>query len=202
MNSGVDILLDDLTESNNGIIPLHALLRINKQSGFLMIQGIDDRHPVRYSNHYGSAILGHGKCHCLWQMANTFSIGNVDFILTYAQLNQAQMKNLRQVRDRAFKTRGLQAPIGQLPISPPLSTEGHTLGYNMLCYKLLFSVLGFGRYGVVRVAVDIITGNLCAVKSVLAKTLKEREEALREADVLLKFPVCKRIFGSNNCSMC
>ena len=157
---------------------------------------MDDNHPVQYFLGNKLVSLGGGKHHCLWQNVNRFILGNVEFKLTYAELDQDGLKNLRQVRDRIFKCKGLPAPHEALPVLPPLEHRQHLQDNN-----LLFGILGAGSYGIVHIAIDIITGDPRAVKSIQIKHLLVRQETLKEAFILLKYPVCNRTLRFTACRL-
>lgn len=193
---GVDILIGDPASSTTGLVAIHAFLRINPHSGFLTIEGVDDDHPVEYMLDNMLVPLGAGKRHSLWQTANRFKIGNLEFVLTYPELDEAGLDNLRRVRDRAFKWNGIPAPDARIPVLPPPQAR------KRLHNSLLFGILGAGSYGIVRIGIDITTGDPCAVKSIQIKNVAVGLETLNEASVLLKYPVCKSILPFNGHFMC
>ena len=188
MNRGVDILLDCPADSTDEIADFHAVLRVNTQSGFLMIEGSDDLHPVQYLLDGKLVALGAGKRHSLWQSVNHFSLGMVEFVLEYAPTGPAGLQKLRQARDRVFKGRGFSAPNALLPIIPPSAMETHRIGNT-----LLFGSLGSGGYGMVRIGINITTGDVCAMKSIRTNNPIVLQEILNEASILLKYPVCNRL---------
>lgn len=157
-----------------------------------MIEGVDDNHPVEYELDNEKVFLGAGKCHSLWQRENRFFLGNLGFKLEYAKLDKAELDNLRKLRDKVFEWNGLRAPDTRLPIFPPPQAHKR-LQHN----SLLFGILGAGSYGIVRIAIDIKTGDPCAVKSIQIKNTAVRDETLNEASLLLKYPVCNRLSPFN-----
>lgn len=185
---GVDILLHCPADSTNEIADFHAVLRVNTQSGILMIEGTNDLHPVQYLLDGEFVQLGAGERHSLWQSVNRFALGKVEFRLTYAQSGQAVMEKLRQARDRVFEGRGLPAPHTLLPVIPPSAMKTHRIGNT-----LLFGILASGGYCVVRIGINITTGDICAMKSIWTNNAIVRQEIFNEASILLKYPVCNRI---------
>ena len=188
----MDLLIGDPASSTEGVVAVQAILRINPLSGLLMIEGVDDDHPVEYELDNEEVFLGAGKRHCLWQRVNRFFLGNLGLELEYARLDDAELDDLRKLRDQVFGWNGLQAPDARLPIFPPPQLHKR-LHHN----SLLVGNLGAGSYGIVRLAIDITTGDPCAVKSIQINNVAIREETLNEAAVLLKCPVGNRIFPSN-----
>ena len=151
-----------------------------------MIQGIDDDHPVHYILHNKPVFLGAGMSHALWQSVNRFFLGNLEFNLTYAELDETGQDHLREVRDRVFEWNSLRAPDARLPVIPPPEYEIDQRGN---CH--IFGILGFGSYGIVRLGINIPTGYPCAVKSIHVKHSLVLDEILNEASILLKYPVCR-----------
>ena len=184
---GVDIRIGCPANSTESVVPIHAILRTNPSSGFLTIEGVENDYPVGYIRDDETVSLGAGKRHSLWQKANRFFLGNLEFELKYAKLDKARLHKLRALRDKAFFNNGLRAPNAHLPVLPPsldkLDQQGDFL---------LFGILGEGSYGLVRIGINITTGDICAVKSVHVKNPAVLEEILNEANILFKFPVCSR----------
>ena len=185
---GVDILLDGPAEATNGIAESHALLRINRQSGFLMIEGIDDRYPVKYTLNNVDVSLGGKDCHSLWQTTNRFKLGNIEFQLTYAKRTLNELRISRLLRNNVFKRKNISPPDGRFPVLPPL--EGHQHLHNNC---LLFSIFAAGPDWTVHAAIDIKTGNPCVVRSVQINHVLLRDQIFKLASSLISFPVCNRM---------
>ena len=184
---GLDIRIGCPASSTKGAIAIHAVLRINPFSGFLTIEGTHNDYPVQYLWYNDRVPLGAGKRHCLWQKVNLFFLGNLEFELRYAELDEAGLDLLRGLRNKVFFHNGLPAPNAYLPVLPPSRDR-----MDLQDDTLVFGLLGQGSYGLVRIGINITTGDICAVKSIHVKNPLVLEEILTEASILLKFPVCSR----------
>ena len=180
---GVDLLTTCPGKSPKGVIKVYAIFRFHKESGYLMLEGVSGRHPVRYLHDNEILLIPPQLSVVMWQTANIFYLGATMYVLAYANLSVQQTETLRQARDRVFNKAGLPAPDHRLPLfpnEPVLRRLGSTL-----IYKYFDS----GGFGMVGVGVDRHSGKPCAVKTVHIMREDALHEMLNELEVLLKFPV-------------
>lgn len=180
---GVDLLTTFLGTPSRGIIDTHGIIYFHSQSGYLMIKGVNDQHPVRYMLDNELKDLGAEQSHMLWQSTNVFYLGHVEFSLTYSRLDASALRSLRRALKKAFEQGGLSTPESRLPVLPnqtPLKRLGSAVAYVYV---------GSGGYGMVGVGVDISTGDPCAIKSVPIKKASTLREMINEIEISLKFGV-------------
>lgn len=188
---GVDIMVAHPDQSPNGVLPIHALLRIHPRSSLLMIGGVSDSHPVQLITDRVTIFLGAGDWHGLSQTRNTFRLNEMDFSLNYRKLSQEKLDDLREARDESYKLGGFPAPDPRLPLFPhnPIGQMGDIVHFQRV---------GRGTFGEVYVAMNIKTGEPCAVKEVAANSSEACDEFMHEAEVLFRFPVSiRRCFGES-----
>lgn len=180
---GVDLLVIQPGSNSKGVKPTHALVRFHPVSGSLMLGGIHDEHPVEYVLDNQTKNLGKGQWHALWQTRNRFFIGDLECTITFPDLTERQLGNLRKSRDRKFKSDGLPTPDKRLPVLPTITPPQRV--NSILVHKHIDS----GGFGIFSLGVDANTGDVCGVKSVCIKRERVQEEIANEADFSLRFPV-------------
>ena len=181
---GVDILIACPGKPPKGVVSVHAYVRIHSQSGFPMIGGVKDAHPVKLLMTDGRyKELGADKWHILCQRINRFFIGELECMLTYPESTQSDLNIMRRARNRLFKKNDLAVPDSRLPVLPfkkPLIQIEDTLVYEYIAS---------GAFGFVGIGVDRHLGEVRAVKSIQISDEKMRQEILREAKVSLRLSV-------------
>ena len=190
---GVDILIACLGKPPQGVISVHAYVRIHSKSGFPMIGGVKDAHPVKLLMTDGRyKELGADKWHILCQRINRFFIGELECMLTYPESTQSDLNIMRRARNRLFKKNELAAPDARLPVLPfekPLIQIDDTIVYEYIAS---------GAFGFVGIGVDQYLGEVRAVKSIRIRDEGMRQEILREAKVSLRLSVGASCIQSGN----
>ena len=180
---GVDLLVIQPGSNSKGVKPTHALVRFHPVSGNLMLGGIHDEYPVRYFLDNQIKELGNGQWYAMWQTKNRFSIGDLECTITFPDLTEVQLDNLRMLRDDEFKSQGLLTPDIRLPVLPPTTPPNRV--ESVLIHKHVSS----GGFGVFSVGVDASTGDICGVKTVCIKYKRVQQEIVNEAEFSLRFAV-------------
>lgn len=180
---GVNILVIQPGTFSRGVKPVHAFVRFHPVSGHLMLGGVHDEHPVRYVLDNQIKTLGNGQWYALWQTKNRFFIGHLECTITFPDLTEIQLDDLRRLRDSIFKSDGLPTPDKRLPVLPPI-TPPHRV-QSVLVHKHV----GSGGFGVFSIGVDARTGEVCGVKTVCIKHKRVQQEVINEAEFSLRFAV-------------
>ncbi|KAL8791748.1 MAG: hypothetical protein Q9195_005686 [Heterodermia aff. obscurata] len=179
---GVDLLVIPPGSNSKGVKATHALVRFHPVSGYLMLGGIHDEYPVRYVLDNQTKDLGNGQWHALWQTKNRFFIGDLECTITFPDLTETQLGDLRRLRDTTFESDGLPTPDKRLPVLP-LTISPHRVNSSILVHTHLNS----GGFGVFSLGVDINTGEVCGVKDVCIKSKRVQQDIANEADFSLRF---------------
>ena len=196
---GVDILVICPGKPPMGVIKNHAIIRLHPESGFPMIGGVNDKHPVDLQMLDGGyEEFGTGRWHILCQFVNRFTIGELQCTLTYSAPTQKKLDAMRRVRDEIFKRNGFEAPDARLPVLPfdeALRHVGPTF---------VFDYIASGAFALVGIGVDEYTGKVWAVKSIPIKKESTREEIVREVKVALQLSVSVIFnqFGTSELILC
>ena len=181
---GVDLLIACPGKPPKGVISVHAIVCLHRESGFPMIGGVKDAHPVRILMTNGRyRELGADRWYILGQEVNRFFIGELECTLTYPNLARPALNAMGQARIRLFEDNGLAAPDLRLPVLPfkkPLVQIESTLVYQYIAS---------GAFGYVGIGVDQHIGDVLAVKSIRVKDEKVRKEIAREARISLTLSV-------------
>ena len=180
---GVDILVTYPGKPTHGVLPIHAIIRAHIRSGFLMLEGFSDVVPVRYMEQNRIVALHKGEYRCLWETDNRFFLNDIEVILTYTELSQARLDDLRNLRDTQIYLRDLPMIHPELPLIPPKTPLKR---YGDI---IVFKTLGSGSYGVVALGLNIKTGEPCAVKTVWLRRGGNRNALFKEAELSFKYPV-------------
>ena len=185
---GVNLLVIQPGSFSRGVKPVHAFVRFHPVSGHLMLGGVHDEHPVKYVLDNQIKNLGNGQWHALWQTKNRFFIGDLECTVTFPDLTEVQLEDLRRLRDTMFKSDGLPTPDKRLPVLP-LTTPPHRVN-SVLVHRHV----GSGGFGVFSVGVDASTGDICGVKTVCIKYKRVQQEIANEAEFSLRFAVLLNSF--------
>lgn len=185
---GVDILVTYPGKPTHGVLPIHAIIRGHLRSGLLMLEGFGDDVPVTYMEQNRVVALRKGVYRCLWETDNRFFLKDLEVILTYAELSQAKLDELRRLRDTQIYLRDLPTIHPELPLIPPKTPLKR---YGDI---IVFKTLGSGSFGVVGLGLNIKTGEPCAIKTVWLRRGESRNALFKEAELSFRYPVCMIVF--------
>ena len=189
-DSGVDVLLSYPGALTKGVIPIQACLYVHRRSGRIMVEGVNDKYPVRFMLDNEGVLLGTGQSHTAYQPTNHFFIGEYQFSLTYPHLDDDGLEEFRQLRDEAFKNGGLVPPDSRIPLFPQKVQNRQDMYISS-------GILGAGGCAFVELGINIKTGEPCALKELTSKDGAHHLENMNEVEISTKYTVSSSVMLTN-----
>lgn len=129
-NRGVDLLVIYPTKHSKGVMGIHAVIRLHPKTGWPMLGGVSNHHPVKFLVDNEEKNLGAGQWHALWQTTSQFFVGDIQCTLSLSKLGTDLLQSWGESRHKFFETRGLAAPdrrFPTLPLQKPIKSIGSFL---------------------------------------------------------------------------
>lgn len=174
-NRGVDLLLICPGKNSMGVLGHHAIIGWHRESSWPMIQGLSDKHPVSFMRNNDYIDLGDNICQALSERVNRFFIGQIECTLSFQNLTPGHLEYMRQIRNSAYEAVSIPVPDDRLPLLPLQEPIRRIRNINIYKY------IGVGGFGIVGIGIDVDTGDVRAVKSVVIKDGVARRAAVAEA---------------------
>ena len=116
-NRGIDLLIIYPTKHPRGVLAIHAVIRLHPQTGWPMLVGVSNDHPVIYVEDGVPKRLGANQWHALCRV-NHFFIGQIECMFTLSGMALAQLELWGKARSNFLTAQGLLPPDIRIPILP------------------------------------------------------------------------------------
>ena len=178
----VDLIVTPPDKPAEGVQSVHALIQLNEESGYLMLVGLSNEHPVEYELENAVTHLYLGQKHILYQSVNRFSLGCLQFKLVYENQGKLEHERYSYQRDQYLKKHGLKVPHQRISAIPRRS-------HSLICGVVIHDTIYRGGFGSVKVAIDAKTGAPRAIKEVTVNISSVARDHRDELAVNITFPV-------------
>ena len=117
-NRGIDISIIYPTKPPQGVLAVHAVIRLHPQTAWPMLVGVSNDHPVIYMEDDVPKTLGANQGHALCRVIHFF-IGQIECTFTLSEMALARRELRGKARRTFLNAQGLPPPDPRVPILPP-----------------------------------------------------------------------------------
>ncbi|KAL8828632.1 MAG: hypothetical protein Q9170_006520 [Blastenia crenularia] len=181
-NHRVDILLIRPKTKTHGVAPVHARIQFHTRSGVLMLFGLHTDRPVHYDVHdeFQRVSLTNGQSHVLYQMINSFTVGNLHYKLIFRKFTQAQHSDFVDQRNALL--------YGPEDLWPHLELSAVPRPQDIKRGSVItHGTVGYGKFGRFFPGVYARNGEAVAIKQHQPTNQGDMETIGQEAKIGIRF---------------